>query len=131
VHLLGKQDDIAQVVSVADLMLLPSEKESFGLVALEAMACGVPTIGSLAGGIPELVQHGVTGYLAPVGHTDEMAAYALDLLGDRKKYAAFREACLRRAGQEFSGEKISAQYEQIYYRVLGVHAEEPVPSCRG
>lgn len=130
VHLLGKQDDIAQVVSIADLMLLPSEKESFGLVALEAMACGVPTVGSLAGGIPELVKHGETGYLAPVGHTDEMAAYALELLRDEKKYAEFREACLRRAGQEFSGEKISSQYEQIYYRVLGVHAEEPVPTCR-
>ncbi|KHF35366.1 D-inositol 3-phosphate glycosyltransferase [Paenibacillus sp. P1XP2] len=61
---LGKQDDIAQVISLADVLLLPSEKESFGLVALEAMACGVPTIGSIAGGIPELVVHGETGFLA-------------------------------------------------------------------
>lgn len=58
VHFLGKQDEIAQVISMADCLLLPSEKESFGLVALEAMACGVPTIGSEAGGIPELVKHG-------------------------------------------------------------------------
>ena len=66
----GKQDDVAQVISLADVMLLPSEKESFGLVALEAMACGVPTIGSNAGGIPELITHGETGYLADVGDTD-------------------------------------------------------------
>ncbi|MFD1905608.1 N-acetyl-alpha-D-glucosaminyl L-malate synthase BshA [Paenibacillus rhizoplanae] len=73
VRFLGKQDEIAQVISLADLLLLPSEKESFGLVALEAMACGVPTIGSQAGGIPELIQHGKTGFLAPVGDTESMA----------------------------------------------------------
>ncbi|WP_025692677.1 N-acetyl-alpha-D-glucosaminyl L-malate synthase BshA, partial [Paenibacillus zanthoxyli] len=67
VRFLGKQDEIAQVISLADVLLLPSEKESFGLVALEAMACGVPTIGSQAGGIPELVLHGETGFLAPIG----------------------------------------------------------------
>lgn len=64
VHFLGKQDDIAHVISMADILLLPSEKESFGLVALEAMACGVPTVGTIAGGIPELVKHGETGFLA-------------------------------------------------------------------
>ena len=62
VHFLGKQDEIAHVISMADVLLLPSEKESFGLVALEAMACGVPTVGSTAGGIPELVTHGETGF---------------------------------------------------------------------
>lgn len=131
VHFLGKQDDVAHVVSIADLMLLPSEKESFGLVALEAMACGVPTIGSTAGGIPELVLHGVTGYLAPVGHTDEMAAYAIRLLQDEKMFAEFREACLKRAHGEFCDEKISAQYEKIYYRVLGMTADIPeVTACQ-
>ncbi|TJY44319.1 N-acetyl-alpha-D-glucosaminyl L-malate synthase BshA [Cohnella pontilimi] len=129
VHFLGKQDDVAQVVSIADLMLLPSEKESFGLVALEAMACGVPTIGSQAGGIPELVQHGVTGYLAPIGATDEMAAYAVELLKDQKKYAAFREACLKRARTEFCDAVISKKYEEIYYRVLGMPVELPEPVC--
>ncbi|MDU5950005.1 MAG: N-acetyl-alpha-D-glucosaminyl L-malate synthase BshA, partial [Paenibacillus macerans] len=69
VHFLGKQDDIAHVISMADILLLPSEKESFGLVALEAMACGVPTVGTIAGGIPELVKHGETGFLAPIGDT--------------------------------------------------------------
>ncbi|MDB4867015.1 MAG: bshA [Cohnella sp.] len=130
VHFMGKQDDVAQVVSMADLMLLPSEKESFGLVALEAMACGVPTIGSLAGGIPELVQHGVTGYLAPIGHTEEMAGYAVELLQDPVRYANFREACLKRARTEFCDERITKQYEEIYYRVLGIPAELPEPVCK-
>ncbi|THF78402.1 N-acetyl-alpha-D-glucosaminyl L-malate synthase BshA [Cohnella fermenti] len=129
VHLLGKQDDVAQVVSLADLMLLPSEKESFGLVALEAMACGVPTIGSEAGGIPELVVHGKTGYLAPIGCTDRMADYAAELLTDERKYAEFRENCLHRARTEFCNDRITAEYERIYYRVLGIEADIPVPVC--
>jgi N-acetyl-alpha-D-glucosaminyl L-malate synthase BshA len=130
VVLLGKQDDVAQVLSIADLLLLPSEKESFGLVALEAMACGVPTIGSTAGGIPELVQHGSTGYLAPIGDTDAMAAHALQLLTDRQMYADFRDACLKRAREQFCDEKISAQYEHIYYRVLGMTADVTAPVCQ-
>jgi len=130
VHYLGKQDDVAQVISLADLMLLPSEKESFGLVALEAMACGVPTIGSLAGGIPELVVNGETGFLSPIGRTDEMAANALKLLTDPKLYADFREACLKRARTEFCNDRITAQYENIYYRVLGLDARIPMPTCQ-
>ncbi|RUS48205.1 N-acetyl-alpha-D-glucosaminyl L-malate synthase BshA [Cohnella sp. AR92] len=129
VHFLGKQDDVAQVVSLADLMILPSEKESFGLVALEAMACGVPTIGSEAGGIPELVVHGKTGYLAPIGRTDLMADYALQLLTNEKQYADFREACLHRARTEFCNDRITAEYERIYYRVLGLEADIPIPVC--
>jgi glycosyltransferase involved in cell wall biosynthesis len=129
VHFLGKQDDVAQVISIADLMLLPSEKESFGLVALEAMACGVPTIGSVAGGIPELVQHGITGFLSPIGHTDEMAENALKLLTNEKKYAEFREKCLHRAHHVFSDKLITEQYEEIYYRVLGMPLKTPVPAC--
>lgn len=119
VRFLGKQDDIAQVISLADLLLLPSEKESFGLVALEAMACGVPTVGSLAGGIPELVQHGKTGFLAPIGDTDAMAAYAVRLLGDPALAEVFRKECLHRACNGFSRDVITNQYEDIYYRVLG------------
>lgn len=129
VILTGKQDDVARLISTADLLLLPSEKESFGLVALEAMACGVPTIGSTAGGIPELIQHGKTGYLAPIGDTDAMADYALTLLSDPQRYADFREACLDRAQTEFCDEKISSQYEQIYYRVLGSQVKHPVTLC--
>ncbi|NGZ74272.1 N-acetyl-alpha-D-glucosaminyl L-malate synthase BshA [Saccharibacillus alkalitolerans] len=119
VHFLGKQDEIAQVISLADILLLPSEKESFGLVALEAMACGVPTVGSEAGGIPELVEHGVTGYLAPIGDTAAMAGYAVSLLRDPARAAQLRSACLERAYTQFCDQKITREYEEIYYRVLG------------
>lgn len=115
----GKQDDIAQVISLADVMLLPSEKESFGLVALEAMACGVPTVGSNAGGIPELITHGETGYLADIGDTEQMAQYAIRLLKDNELYARFYDACLERARKTFCNDLITLQYEEIYYRVLG------------
>lgn len=126
---LGKQEEVAQVLSMADLLLLPSEKESFGLVALEAMACGVPTIASDAGGLPELIAHGETGFVAPVGDTERMTAYALELLRDAAKYERFSRACIARARGEFSGDKIVAQYESIYYRVLGRKAPEMEYAC--
>jgi N-acetyl-alpha-D-glucosaminyl L-malate synthase BshA len=115
----GKQDDVAQLLSLADVMLLPSEKESFGLVALEAMACGVPTVASNAGGIPELITHGETGYLAEIGDTKAMADYVKLLLRDSKLYGTVTQSCLNRARTTFCNERISAQYEEIYYRVLG------------
>lgn len=115
----GKQDDVAEVMSLGDIMLLPSEKESFGLVALEAMACGVPTIGSNAGGIPELVADGETGFLAPIGDTDKMAADAIRLLSDPALYEKFSQACLHRARCSYCSDLISLQYEHIYNRVLG------------
>lgn len=120
---LGKQEDVAQVISMADILLLPSEKESFGLVALEAMACGVPTIGSTAGGIPELVTHGETGYLAPIGDVDAMSQYAIELLKDEKRYRSVVEACIERARNEFCNDRITHEYESIYYKVLGLESE--------
>ncbi|WP_334071554.1 MULTISPECIES: N-acetyl-alpha-D-glucosaminyl L-malate synthase BshA [Paenibacillus] len=129
VHFLGKQDDIAQVISMADVLLLPSEKESFGLVALEAMACGVPTVGSIAGGIPELVAHGETGFLAPIGDTRLMAEYCVSLLTDPELSGRVREACLQRAKTEFSSEIITAAYEAIYYRVLNRELPRLKPAC--
>src|SRR5690606_35758485 len=112
VMFLGKQEDVTQIISLADALLLPSEKESFGLVALEAMACGVPTIGSTAGGIPELVTHGETGFLAPVGDTASMAAYAVDLLSNDALHRQFKEACAIRAVKEFCNFKITYEYEK-------------------
>lgn len=129
VHFLGKQDEIAQVISLADVLLLPSEKESFGLVALEAMACGVPTIGSLAGGIPELVTQGETGFLAPIGDTDQMAEYAIELLSDEQMAARMKEACLYRAQHVFCNDLITQQYEDIYYRVLNREVVRDQPVC--
>ncbi|WP_127588578.1 N-acetyl-alpha-D-glucosaminyl L-malate synthase BshA [Paenibacillus koleovorans] len=124
VHFCGKQDDVAQIISLADVMLLPSEKESFGLVALEAMACGVPTIGSNAGGIPELITHGETGFLAPIGDTQQMADHAIALLTDPQLYESMSKACIHRARTKFCNELMMVQYEQIYYRVLG----RPMPA---
>lgn len=118
VYFLGKQGDVSQVLSIADLLFLPSEKESFGLVALEAMACGVPTIASNTGGVPELVSDGETGYLCDVGDTEKMAHMALRLLQDEALYAAFSEACQVRAREQFGGARHAARYEEIYYRVL-------------
>ncbi|MFE4572191.1 N-acetyl-alpha-D-glucosaminyl L-malate synthase BshA [Paenibacillus chitinolyticus] len=127
VNFCGKQDDVAQLISLGDVMLLPSEKESFGLVALEAMACGVPTVGSIAGGIPELVTHGETGFLAEIGDTEKMADYAVELLSDPQQYEKMSEACLNRARTTFCNDWITMQYEEIYYRVLG---KELPPSHR-
>ncbi|NEW06044.1 N-acetyl-alpha-D-glucosaminyl L-malate synthase BshA [Paenibacillus sp. SYP-B3998] len=115
----GKQDDVAQVISLADVMLLPSEKESFGLVALEAMACGVPTVGSNAGGIPELITHGETGYLAETGDTEKMAEHVIHLLTDTEHYEQVVQNCLYRARHTFCNDITTVQYEEIYYRVLG------------
>jgi len=123
VMFLGKQEDVAQIISLADVLLLPSEKESFGLVALEAMACGVPTIGSTAGGIPELVTHGETGYLSPIGDVDGMADNAVKLLSDELLYQSFVAACIDRAHHEFCNDRITYEYESIYYKVLGLESE--------
>ncbi|MFC0211229.1 N-acetyl-alpha-D-glucosaminyl L-malate synthase BshA [Paenibacillus chartarius] len=119
VFFLGKQENVTDILRIADLALLPSEKESFGLVALEAMAAGVPTIGSEAGGIPEVIAHGETGFLAPVGQTEQMAAYALALLRNASLYSRFSEAAAQRAERLFSADAIALQYEDIYYRVTG------------
>ncbi|MFD0958848.1 N-acetyl-alpha-D-glucosaminyl L-malate synthase BshA [Paenibacillus chungangensis] len=120
---LGKQEDVAQVISLADVLLLPSEKESFGLVALEAMACGVPTIGSRAGGIPELVVHGETGFLSDIGDVADMAQHVIALLKDEEMHQRFKAACMERARHEFCNDVITMQYEDIYYRVLGIARE--------
>ncbi|WP_019640396.1 N-acetyl-alpha-D-glucosaminyl L-malate synthase BshA [Paenibacillus fonticola] len=129
VHFLGKQDDIAHVISMADILLLPSEKESFGLVALEAMACGIPTVGSIAGGIPELVAQGETGFLAPIGNTRQMADDTLAILKDEQLAQNMKKACIARAKGEFSSELITTQYESIYYKVLGRKVPALKPLC--
>lgn len=119
VYFLGKRESVAELISMADVLLLPSEKESFGLVALEAMACGVPTIGSRAGGIPELISDGETGFLCDVGDTACMAQKVLSLLQDEVLYAKFSEACIVRATTHFGKDEHADHYEHIYYRVLG------------
>lgn len=117
VRFLGKQDAVEEILSVADLFIMPSESESFGLAALEAMACKVPVITSNAGGLPELNINGVTGFMDQVGDVESMAAHAIFILEDDKKLAAFKEGALNRA-KEFELSLIVPIYEQYYKDVM-------------
>lgn len=118
VRFLGNQDEVASLFGAADLFVLPSEKESFGLVALEAMACGVPVIGSSAGGIPEVVTDGQTGFLSQVGDTTKMARDAVRLLRDNSLYHAFSTAGRDQAVARFNVHDKLEEYEQLYRRVI-------------
>lgn len=116
VRFLGKLESVEEVLSVADLFLMPSEKESFGLAALEAMACEVPLISSNAGGLPELNVQGVTGFLSNVGDVEDMTRKALFVL-DKNNLPTFKENALKRA-KEFDIANIRPLYEKVYQRVL-------------
>ena len=118
VEFLGLVDDVLPILATADLLLLPSETESFGLAALEAMASGIPVIGSNTGGLPEVVEHGVTGMLASVGDVGTMADYALCVLRDSEMYTSFCKAARNRAERLFDCSRIIPQYESVYERVL-------------
>ncbi|MGA8109794.1 MAG: N-acetyl-alpha-D-glucosaminyl L-malate synthase BshA [Acidobacteriaceae bacterium] len=118
VHFLGKQSSVSEILPLADLLLMPSELESFGLVALEAMACRVPTIATRVGGIPELIEDGVTGRLFPVGDVEAMAAAAVELLRDPDRYAAMAEAARKTAQARYCASKIIPLYERFYEKVL-------------
>jgi L-malate glycosyltransferase len=116
VRFLGKLDAVEEVLSVADLFLMPSEKESFGLAALEAMACEVPLLSSDAGGIPELNVHGVTGFVCRVGDVDDMASRALEILDDRN-LPGFKRNALERA-KDFDVTKVLPLYESFYLKTI-------------
>jgi N-acetyl-alpha-D-glucosaminyl L-malate synthase BshA len=118
VHFLGEQDYLENVLSCVDLLLGPSEQESFCLVALEAMNCGVPVVGTAVGGLPEVVTHGETGFLFPVGEIRAMADAAIDLLSNPEKHRHFASAARTRAAAEFDSKKIIPQYEALYERLL-------------
>jgi N-acetyl-alpha-D-glucosaminyl L-malate synthase BshA len=119
VRFVGEQDQLEPLFSVADLFLLPSEQESFGLTALEAMNCSVPVIATEIGGLPELIVHGETGYLFPIGDTEKMAAAAADLLRDHEKHERFGRKARERAVQGFNARMIIPRYEAFYQEVLG------------
>ncbi len=118
VTFLGVVEQVAPILQAADLFLLPSETESFGLAALEAMASGVPVVASDVGGISEVVEHGVTGYLAPAGDLDQMSSYSIELLSNCSRKEAFARAAKERAVTVFNYREIVPQYEAIYERVL-------------
>lgn len=117
VHFLGKQDAVEELLAISDLFMLPSESESFGLAALEAMACQVPVVSTNTGGLPEINLHGQTGFTADVGDVDAMAGHAIGLLKDEDKLAAFKLNAYEQA-KRFSIEKILPLYEKYYEQVL-------------
>ncbi|WHZ06916.1 MAG: UDP-N-acetylglucosamine:L-malate glycosyltransferase [Cytophagales bacterium] len=116
IRFLGKLEAVEEVLSVADLFLMPSEKESFGLAALEAMACEVPVISSNSGGLPELQVQGVTGFMSNVGDIEDMTRKALFIL-DKNNLPSFKASALKRA-QEFDISNILPQYENYYQQIL-------------
>jgi N-acetyl-alpha-D-glucosaminyl L-malate synthase BshA len=118
VRFLGKQLELVPILSSADLMLMPSQSESFGLSALEAMACEVPVISSSVGGLPELQVHGETGYIAEIGDIDRMAKYAVELLTNEAKRRQFGNAGRIRAVENFDVGKIVSMYEEYYTECL-------------
>jgi N-acetyl-alpha-D-glucosaminyl L-malate synthase BshA len=118
IHFLGKQERVNALLPVADLMLMPSELESFGLAALEAMACKVPAIATRVGGVPELIDDGETGLLFPVGDVDAMAAGVIALLTDRNRFEAMREAARKTAQKRFCATLVVPQYVKYYESVL-------------
>lgn len=118
VRFLGKLDTIEEALSLADLFFLTSEKESFGLAALEAMACEVPVISSDAGGIPEVNIHGVTGFVSKIGDIDDMVANTVKILKDEALHTQMKANALARA-KDFSLEKILPMYERYYEKIVG------------
>ena len=118
VEMLGAQEDIIPLLSAADVFLLPSAQESFGLAALEAMACDVPVVASNVGGLPEVIQHGITGYLHEPDDLEGMAASAIALLSDRALHTSVADAACSRVREQFCVDLVVPMYERYYERVL-------------
>lgn len=118
VFFMGDQKEVEAILPAADVFLLPSSQESFGLVALEAMSCGVPVIGCRAGGLPELIVHGETGFLYEVGDVEGMAGAALEILGSDAKRERMARAARARAATDFATGPIVDRYEALYREVL-------------
>ncbi len=127
VRFLGKLDTIEEALSLADLFFLTSEKESFGLAALEAMACEVPVISSNAGGIPEVNIHGKTGFVSEIGDIDDMVANTIQILQDENLHSQMKANALARA-KEFSLDKILPMYERYYEKIVGQSWRFPTKS---
>ncbi len=117
VRFLGKQDAVEELLAISDLFIIPSENESFGLAALEAMACEVPVISSNAGGLTEVNIHGVTGFVSKIGDVDDMARNAITILGDNNVLKKFRTNALKQA-ERFDIQHILPEYENYYQQVL-------------
>ncbi|MFM6956199.1 MAG: N-acetyl-alpha-D-glucosaminyl L-malate synthase BshA [Ignavibacteria bacterium] len=118
VRFLGKQNALPEILSIADIFLMPSQSESFGLAALEAMACGVPVIGTNLGGIPEVITHSENGYIAELGDIKRMAKYAVDLLNHPRRWQEFSTKARERAVEYFDISLIVPQYESLYQSLV-------------
>ena len=119
VQFLGKIDNVAPLLAAADLFLLPTNSESFGLSALEALASGTPVIGANVGGLPEVVKSGETGVLCGVGDVDGMASAAVGLLSDDNRWRAMSEAAARDARDRFVMDDVVQRYENLYKATIG------------
>ncbi len=122
IRYLGNTQNIESILPCADLVFQPSEHESFGLVPLEAMACGIPVLSTASGGVCEVVEHGVTGYLCEVGDTDAMADHALRVLQDASRAAEMGRLGRERVEKLFNKQEIVPQYEQLYEGLIGPSA---------
>lgn len=118
VRFLGRLDRVAVILQASDLFLLPSQSESFGLAALEAMGCGAPAVASRVGGLPEVIEDGVSGILEPAGSVEAMARRSIELLQDPARHRAMREAAIAHAGT-FSADRIVPMYEELYAEAVG------------
>ncbi|ANU10683.1 N-acetyl-alpha-D-glucosaminyl L-malate synthase BshA [Planococcus antarcticus] len=118
VRFLGKRDGVAEFYNISDIKLLMSEKEAFGLVLLEAMACGVPVIGTNIGGMPEIIEPDVNGYLVELGDTQQAAKYAVEMLSNRAQLQKLRQGALKTVSDRFHSSKILEQYEGLYEQLL-------------
>jgi N-acetyl-alpha-D-glucosaminyl L-malate synthase BshA len=125
VRFLGDQEQVVQLLSASDLFLMPSAQESFGLAALEAMACEVPVVASRVGGVPELVEDGVTGFLCPPDDLAAMAQASIRLLTDDTLHARMAQASRKRAIERFTDARIVPMYERYYDEVLGAGRAGP------
>jgi L-malate glycosyltransferase len=121
VHAAGAQQDVLPLLSIADVFLLPSAQESFGLAALEAMACEVPVVASNVGGLPEVIEHGVTGFLHAPDDLDGMAASALAVLTDAALHRTIAQAAYERARERFCEERVVPMYEALYATIATQH----------
>ncbi len=119
VTFMGNREDVAYLLAVSDVMLLPSASESFGLSALEAMACGCAVVASDIGGLPELVRDGKDGFLCPLGDTESMASRVLELLGDESRLEHCQAAARERAAADFAPASIVPRYLEVYAAALG------------
>jgi glycosyltransferase involved in cell wall biosynthesis len=116
--MLGNTESVLEIVSACDILLLPSDSESFGLAALEARACGVPVIGTAAGGLPEVVEDGISGFLRPVGDVKGMASAARKLINNKTLHKEMAASAKETAMTKFSIGALLDRYEEVYRQAL-------------